>query len=157
MESGEARRANIQFVENDIKLAVRMLDELTPTLEVLYYLLDHRRINSYVLLLVSAEEVDVYNLLNKEKRNTDLLFCIDEKEKLHALLCQETKVDGGYMFSERILRRLSVEKGKSIYCTVLEVRSSSHKIKDTIFRALEIYLKAKEDGLEGQISIKALQ
>ena len=157
MESGGAKRANVEFVESDIKLAVRMIDELSTSIEVLYYLLDHRRINSFVLVLVSADDIDTHKILKSEKRNTDLLFCIDEEEKLHALLCQETKVDGGYVFADRIVRKLDLEKATSIYCTVLEVRTNKYQIKDIIFRALESYLQLVHEEKEGQIVIKTLQ
>ena len=157
MESGGAKRANIEFVENDIKLAVKMIEELSTPIDVLYYLLDHRRINSFVLILVSADDIDTHQVLHSEKRDTDLLFCIDGEEKLHALLCQETKVDGGYMFADRLVRRLESENATSIYCTELEVRTNRYQIKDIIFRALESYLHSQAEEKEGQIVIKTLQ
>lgn len=157
MESGGVKRANIQFVESDIKLAVKMIDELSTPMEVLYYLLDHRRINSFVFILVSANDIDTYKVLQKQKRNTDLLFKIDEGESLYALLCQETKVDGGYMFAERIIRSLAQDKASSIYCTVLEVRTNRYQIKDIIFKGLESYLNTRDEKNEGQVVIKTLQ
>jgi hypothetical protein len=156
-ESGvKARRADLAFNENALKLAVGMIDKLTTSIEVLYYLLDHRRLNSFVLILVSAEDIDTHTVIEKEKRDTDLLFCLGEEHNAHALLCQETKVDGGYMFADRIVRRLSEEKGSDIYCTLLEVRTTNYKIKDIIFRALETYLKAKQEGNEAEIVVKTL-
>lgn len=156
-ESGiKARRADLAFNEKAIKLAVSMIEYLTAPIEVLYYLLDHRRLNSFVLILVSAEDIDTHTVLAKEKRDTDLLFCLGEEHKVHALLCQETKVDGGYMFADRIVRRLTEEKAHAICCTVLEVRSTNYKIKDIIFRGLEIYMKAKQEGSNGEIVVKSI-
>ena len=156
-ESGEkARRADLAFNENEIKLAVDMVDKLTTPMEVLYYLLDHRRLNSFVLILVSAENIDTHKILQSEKRDTDLLFCLGDGHNVHALLCQETKVDGGYMFADRIVRKLKVENGISVFCSVLEVRTTQYKIKDIIFRGLETYMKAKQQEQEGEIVIKTI-
>ncbi|MFT7880042.1 MAG: hypothetical protein ABXS91_06555 [Sulfurimonas sp.] len=156
-ESGvQARRADLAFNESAIKLAVGMIDNLTTPIEVLYYLLDHRRLNSFVLILFSAEEIDTHTILEKEKRDTDLLFCLGEAHNVHALLCQETKVDGGYMFADRLVRRLTQEKASAICCTVLEVRSTNYQIKDIIFRGLETYMKAKQEGPDGEIVVKSI-
>ncbi|MDM5270943.1 hypothetical protein PGH07_01980 [Sulfurovum sp. zt1-1] len=157
VESGaKARRADLAFNETEIKLAVDMVDKLTTPMEVLYYLLEHRRLNSFVLILVSAENIDTHTILQNEKRDTDLLFCLGEEHGVHALLCQETKVDGGYMFAERIVKRLTLEKGTSIYCSVLEVRTTTYKIKDIIFRGLETYMKALHEEQIGEIIIKTI-
>ncbi|MGC9350395.1 MAG: hypothetical protein ACP5D3_00210 [Sulfurovum sp.] len=156
-ESGaKARRADLAFNENSIKLAVDMIDKLTTPIEVLYYLLDHRRLNSFVLILVSAEEIDTHAVLSQEKRDTDLLFCLGEEHQVHALLCQETKVDGGYMFADRIVRRVTEAKGSAICCTVLEVRSTNYKINDIVFRGLETYLRAKQEIKDGEIVVKSM-
>ena len=156
-ESGtKVRRADVAFNETEIKLAVNMIDKLTTPIEVLYFLLEHRRLNSFVLILVSAEDIDTYTILEEEKRETDLLFSLGEEYNLYALLCQETKVDGGYMFAKRVVNRLDEEKGSSIFCTVLEVRTTTYDIKHIIFRALETYMKAKQEGLESEIVIKSI-
>lgn len=156
-ESGtKVRRAEVAFNEQEIKLAVTMIDKLMTPIEVLYFLLDHRRLNSFVLILVSAEDIDTYTILQKEKRETDLLFSLGEEYGLYALLCQETKVDGGYMFAKRVANRLGEEKGNSIFCTVLEVRTTAYDIKQIIFRALETYIKAKHEGCENEIIIKSI-
>ncbi|HEO98369.1 MAG: hypothetical protein JW682_08130 [Campylobacterales bacterium] len=157
VESGtRTRRVDVAFNEKEIKLAVGMIDELTTPIEVLYYLLDHRRLNSFVIILVSAENIDTHRILQNEKRDTDLLFCLGEEHGIHALLCQETKVDGGYMFAKRVVNRLREEKGSSIFCTSLEVRTTTYDIKDIIFSALETYIKAKQEENAGEIIIKSI-
>ena len=40
------------------------------------------------------------------------------------MLCQDTKVDGGYHFAERIIKHIISKEGTDIYCAEVEVRST---------------------------------
>ena len=151
-----SRREKLRFNENDIKIAVSMIEQMGTTLDVMYYLLDHHSENAFVIVLISAEDVNVHELLHKGKRDTDLLFCLDEENGLHALICQETKVDGAYAFAERVTKNLIAEKGRAVYCTELEVKTTKYPVKDIIFKVLESYLRAKDEEKDGEIVFKTI-
>ncbi len=106
-----------------------MIDKLRTSIDILYYFLEHKKDQTFVIVLISAKEIDLYDLLKNEKRETDMLFKINKEENLHAVLCQKTKVEGGYRFAERVLRKILLSGGHSIYTVALEVRTTKYAIK----------------------------
>ena len=152
----EGKRSNIKFNGNDIALAAKMLDTLTNTIDIIYYLMDRGDERSFVVMLVSAENIDVKTLLDQEKRDTDILFEIDEATSVYAVICQDTKIDGGYHFAERLLHHMESNEAEDIYCTELEVRSTTHHIKYVIFKVLEALIQSKEEGRYGEVIFKSL-
>ena len=156
VRENEMYRDHIRFDGNDISLAAKMLDKLSTTIDIIYYLMDRGEERSFVVMLVSAQNIDVKTLLTKQKRNTDILFEIDEEASLYAIVCQDTKIDGGYHFADRVVRDLTVNKGEDIYCTELEVRTTAHDIKYVIFKLIETFIKTKQDKKQGEIVFKTL-
>ncbi len=152
----DIQRNHIRFNGNDIALAAKMLDKLTTTIDIMYYLMDHGEERAFVIMLVSAENIDVKALLEKEKRNTDILFEIDDEASLYAVICQDTKIDGGYHFAERVVRNMLLHNSEDIYCAELEVRTTVHDKKYVVFKLIETYIKAKQDEKQGQIVFNTL-
>ena len=111
---------------------------------------------SFVLILISAKNTDMGTLLENEKRDTDILFEIDKEEAVYLMLCQDTKVDGGYRFAERIIRNIVLDNGSDIYCSELEVRSTTHIIKDVVLKLVESYIKTKQENKSGEIAFRSL-
>ena len=107
-------------------------------------------------MLISAKNIDMGILLEKEKRDTDILFEIDKEDAVYLMLCQDTKVDGGYRFAERIIRNIVLDNGSDIYCTELEVRTTRHVVKDVILKLVESYIKTKQENKSGEISFRSL-
>lgn len=151
-----AKRYRLRVNEKEIKLISKMIDEMSVGLEVIYYLLDHKALGSFVIVLMSAENIDIHNLIRENKRETDLAYCLDEASGLHAVLCQETKIDGGYMFGERITEMAVQEGGRSIYCAELEVRTSRYNIKDLIFKIYELYRQSREEQREKEVVFRTI-
>ncbi len=156
VRENEMNRDNIRFDGNYISLATKMVDKLTTTIDIMYYLMGRREEEAFVLMLVSAQNIEVNTLLTKEKRNTDILFEIDKEASLYALICQGTKIDGGYYFGERVLRSMVEENGDDVYCVELEVKTTAHDMKYIIFKLIEIYIKARQDKNEGELVFKTL-
>lgn len=149
-------RNNIQFNGNDITLAAKILEKLSGTMDIVYYLMNRWDGRTFVLMLVSAKNIDLGKLLEKEKRDTDILFEIDKENSLYALVCQDTKIDGGYYFAERLLQHMQSDNAKDIYCTDLEIRTTNHDIKFVILKLIETYMKSKEEGRSNEIVFKSL-
>ena len=156
VRENEAKRTNIRFDGNDITLAAKMLDVLTNTIDIIYYLMDRGDERSFVVMLVSAENIDVQALLEEQKRDTDMLFEIDEEASLYAVICQDTKIDGGYHFAERVLRHMKSGDATEVYCTELEVRTTTHNIKYVIFKVLETFIQSKVNGRSGEVIFKSI-
>ena len=106
--------------------------------------MEHENEQSFVLMLMTAKDIDLHALLNKEKRDTDILFEIDKEESLYVMLCQDTKVDGGYRFAERVIRNILLDNGTDIYCTELEIKATHYSPKQVILKLLETFIKSKQ-------------
>ena len=154
-ESYTGKKA-VGYTEQEIKMAVKMIRELDTTIEMMYYLMERNVENNFVLMLISANKIDLKALLEKEKRNTDIIYDVSEEEGVCAMLCQETKVDGGYRFAERLIRNIILDKGEDVYCAEVEVRTSKYKSKDIIFRVVDAFVKARRDERSGEIIFRSV-
>ncbi len=151
------RSEGLRFNGKEIQLAVSMLDKLEATIDIMYYLMENENQQAFVLMLLTAQDVDLSSLLDREKRETDILLEIDKEEPLYVMLCQDTKVDGGYRFAERLIRTMQLEKGSDIYCTELEVRATHFTPKQVILKLLETFSKSKLSNKTNEIVFRSLQ
>ena len=152
----EQSRIEIKFNAHDISLMASMLEKLSSTIDIMYFLMERQEERGFVSMLVSAKNIDLKRLIEKEKRDTDIMFEISEEEKLYAIICQDTKIDGGYHFAERLLKKILEGKGEEVYCIEFEIRSVSHKIKYIIYRLMELYLQTKQAKIKSEIVFKTL-
>jgi len=152
----ENRKNSLRFNGKEIQLAAKMLDMLQTTIDIVYYLMEHEEEQAFVLMLVTAKELDLGTLLENEKRETDILFEIDKGDSLYVMLCQDTKVDGGYHFAERIIQNIQANEGKDIYCTELEIRSTHYSSKHVILKLLETFIKSKQENQTDEIVFRSL-
>ncbi len=150
------RSANLKFTGDDIVLTSTLMDKLTNAIEIVYYLMDHQNDDTFVLLLMTAENIELGMLLESEKRDSDILFEIDKEKSTYAMLCQDTKVDGGYRFAERIIGNIISKGGTDIYCSELEVRSTNYKVRGVILKLVETFIKAQQESTSGEIIYKSL-
>lgn len=153
----ENRGNGLKLSGKEIELAAKMLDRLETTIDIVYYLMENENEQSFVLMLMTAKDVDLNTLLNKEKRDTDILFEIDKEESLYVMLCQDTKVDGGYRFAERVIHAIQSDNGSAIYCTELEIRTTHHSPKKVVLKLLETFLKSKQMDKMDEIVFRSLQ
>jgi hypothetical protein len=152
----DAGRKNVRFNGDDIALTAKMLDKLSTTIEIVYYLMNRGEERSFVVMMVTAEECDVGSILQEQKRNTDILFELNKEENIYAIICQDTKIDGGYHFGERVMRHLKLSEAKDPYCIELEVRNTTYDIKFIIFKLMEMFIQTKEEERSGEVVFKAL-
>jgi hypothetical protein len=85
------------------------------------------------------------------------MFEINKEESLYVMLCQDTKVDGGYHYAERIIRNIVLDGGNTIYCTELEVRAVHYAPKIVILKLLETFIQSKQMNKAGEIVFRSLQ
>ncbi len=151
------KTGHIRFSEHNITLVAKMLDKLSSTIDIMYFLMERREERGFVAMLISAKGIDdMEGLIRQQKRETDILFEIDPDNNLYALVCQDTKIDGGYHFAERLMKKSMEEGGSEVYCTELEVRSTSYKIRYIIYRLMELFIETKEKEQAGEVVFKAL-
>jgi len=156
LRENDLKKGNIRFTGDDIALAATMLDKISTTMDIIYYLMGRGEERAFVIMLMSAKNVDLDELLRHEKRNTDILFEIDKEKSVYTIICQDTKVDGGYRFAERIMRKVIEKNATDIYLTELEVRTTRYDVKYIIFKVLETFLKIQLDGKEKEIVYNSL-
>ena len=152
----EARNKTIRFKAEEIVLAVNIIEKLEKTIEVIYYLMENEGVESFVLLLFTAENIELNTILEYEKRDTDILFEIDKEKSMYVMLCQDTKVDGGYHFAERIIKNIVSKKGKGVFCSEVEVRSTRYSTKKVILKLIETFMKAQLENKTNEIIYKSL-
>lgn len=152
----ENRVNSLKFSGKEIQLAAKMLDTLQTTIDIVYYLMEQEHEQSFVLMLMTAKDIDLQALLTKEKRDTDILYEIDKEGSLYVMLCQDTKVDGGYRFAERVIRNILLDNGNEVYCTELEIKSTHYKPKQVILKLLETFIKSKQMNKTGEIVFRSL-
>jgi len=152
----QTREGKLRFTGDDIVLTVTLMEKLENAIDIVYYLMDHKDEETFVLLLMNAKNVELGILLEKEKRDSDILFEIDKEKSIYALLCQDTKVDGGYRFAERIIANIVTKDGTDIYCAELEVRSTKYKVRDVMLKLVETFIKTQKEGKSGEIIYKSL-
>ena len=152
----DGHKNSFRYTEAEIKLATNMVKELEIPLDLMFYLLERSLENVFVLMLLTAKDVALQALLENEKRNEDIVYDFFPEENVYAMICQETKIDGGYRFAERIIRKIKAEGGKDIYCSEIEVNNSKYTPKDVIFRVLNEFIKAREKGLSEEIIFKTI-
>ena len=152
----ENRSHSLKFNGSELELVVKTLDKLKTTIDVVYYLMEHENAQSFVLMVVTAKDVDLNTLLDKQKRDTDILFEVDKEESFYVMLCQDTKVDGGYRFAERIIKNIQSENGTEIYCTEVEIKSTHFTPQQIILKLLETFIKSQRDNKMGEIVFRSL-
>jgi len=147
---------NVRFSGDDISLAATMLESISTTMEIIYYLMGRGEERAFVIMLLSAKCDEITQMLSHEKRDSDILFELDETNGLYTIICQDTKVDGGYRFAERIMKNLISKDAQDIYLTELEVRTTRYDIKYIIFKLLEMHIKSKLNKKEKEIVFSSL-
>ena len=134
---------NLSFHEDEIKLAKVMMDQVRSTLEFIYYLMDHRNTLFVTMILLSADNVKLGSLLQKSKRQTDILLEIDKGNNLYMLLCQSTDQAGGEQFADMLISNIRLHGGSDCYCVETELKTTKYSIQEIIFKMTEKYIDIK--------------
>ena len=152
----QTKKHSLRFTGDDIVLTITLMEKLKNAIDIVYYLIDHHDEDEFVLLLMNAQNIELGILLEEAKRDSDILFEIDKEKSIYAMLCQDTKVDGGYRFAERVINDIVSKDGTDIYCAELEVRSTNYKLRDVMLKLVETFIKTQKEGKSGEIVYKSL-
>jgi len=144
-ENEKRNNNDLSFPEEEVKLAKTMMDELGTTMEFFHYLMNHREKSSLTIILLSADDLNLDNLLPKWKRQTDILFELDKVNNVYVIICQSTDRDGGKQFAEILMSNIHMHGDCDTYCVVSESKTTTYPIQEVIFKMVEKYIGIKED------------
>ncbi len=136
---------DVSFHEDEVELAKIMMDKLRTTVEYFYYFLEYRGVESFTMILLSADDMKLDKIIKQGKRNTDILVEIDKKNNLYMLLCQSTNSEGGKQFAEILMSNIGMHNGGNVYCVVSELKTIKYTIQEVLFRMVEKYITIKQD------------
>ncbi len=122
-----------------------MMDKLRSTLEFLYYLMDRKEELSFTMILFSSDDLKLENLIEKWKRQTDILYEVDKQNNIYVILCQSTDMDGGEQFAEILMSNVRLHGGKSSYCVEAEIKTTMYTIQEIIFTMVEKYIDIRRE------------
>ena len=146
MSPHKKERRNKAYTEDELLLGIHFIERLGKITDLLRYFLDKKSIKfTYILMHVDDEAFEPF--LREEKRATDILIPLDEKKLLYAVVCQETGIEGGYHFAERIIHLLEVVRQKKcISCNVMTVSAAHYSAEEIAMHLLERYLNFEKES-----------
>ena len=144
-------RSEVSFHEDEVKLAKTMMDKLRTTVEFLYYLMEHRGKLSFTMIMISADELKLEHLLQKWKRQTDVLIEIDEINNVYVIICQSTDKKGGEKFGEILISNISMHGASTTYCVEAELKNTVHSVQEVVFNMVERYIEIKQEKKSNKV------
>jgi len=145
------KRKSIAFNEEEINLALEINEKLTPIVDMLSYLLSVKE-TKFNIILLTANYDKLEEYLRDNKRGSDVLKEIDSKQNVYAIVCQETEVDGGYMFAKRLMKNLINDKKiTNAYSATMEIRTTKHPTKEMLYKLFRVFISSKRKDVLGSI------
>jgi hypothetical protein len=138
------------YDEQTLNIGIKLYKMGEPPLELLYHLLSSRRLTSFSIIVIQTFIEDFGSFLKKNKRKTDLLFNLNPKKGIYALVCQETQVDGGFYFLRRLTGMINREKAKDIRACIVGVESTRYPVRDLLFIVMDAFVKVRETESEDE-------
>ena len=160
MDKKTAIRKHIDYTEDDLNCGMLIFEKLEKVTKFLLHLKEHKNLKfSYILL--HSTKPNFIDFLNETKRNTDLSFVLSEDKGIFCLVCQETDVEGGYRFAERIMSTLDIDVNSSCdsYASVLFINTNTYKTEQILFKLIDLFSESKSQDPEwrkGQITYKSI-
>lgn len=154
-KKGEARDANVAEAVRRIVLGKRMYDKLESLMKSALLLQCKRKEPFVVILISAAEGYALKSLLVEQKRALDILVEVDAAANCYALMCLDTKVEGGFQFAQRLLRFMKTGFAEEIYMVVADVRSKHHGTSAVLGTLIETYFDAIDAKREGEVILRS--
>jgi len=155
-DSRNKKNEEFTFNEKEVEIAIEMQKELAPVVDMLLYMLDKTH-TKFTIVVIKAQYEGLYQYLLNTKRDTDILKIIDEKYGIFGIVCQDTTVDGGYMFANRLVTTLINEQSiKDVTCVALEVRTNRYDVRDIVYKTFQLYTNARHRSTLGEIKYHSL-
>ncbi|QOR62664.1 hypothetical protein ACM66Z_04135 [Sulfurovum sp. ST-21] len=156
-EKNTNRDLEIIFEAKEFCIYAAVFDAMYAVVETMLYKMKKNEQKPFLVILVSAQADNLEHILLEQKRPSDILVKIDMLDDHYALICQDTKVDGGFHFSERLMRYLKTSFANDIYFAVMDIRSAHYTSKEIIFEMLELFCNAKAQEKSGEVVLRSLK
>ncbi|WP_292658230.1 hypothetical protein [Nitratifractor sp.] len=145
------------YDERTLKIGIRLYQEGELPLEFLYRLMSARRLKSFSIIVIHSPVEGFGEFLKQQKRKTDLLFELDKENEVYVFFCQETKVEGGYLFLKRLIRT-GQEEFPEIYASIVGIESTQYPIRDLVFIVLDGFVKTIDaETEEGRVLYRTVR
>ncbi len=151
MEHHHRRNEAAGYSEKYISYIAYFVEEIENHVNVLYHFMERRKIKGFTLILMASENINIREMIQREKRDTDIIIKHNIEENRLAVLCQDTKVDGGYYFAKRVIEKVKKEYGEDVYCSEISVEKPYYPIVDLVIKSMEMFEKAKSLGDKTEI------
>jgi len=155
MEKGRfvARKSDnhpVRYDEWAMKLGVEFYRHSEVPVRLLYHLMKGKRLHSFSAIMLRSPMEGFGEFLRTHKRKTDLLYEVAPEEGVYALFCQETQVDGGYYFMQRLMGLMEQENNPDFHAAIVGVESTIYPVQDLIFIVLDDFVEliTEEEPLE---------
>jgi len=146
------------YDERVLKIGIAIHDKIEDPLQILVRLLRKRRLHSFSAILIKSDSGSFGEFMNRHKRRSDLLYTINSKAGLYVLLCQETQVDGGYYFMQRLIKVIKERGGNdTMSASVTAIESIRYEVKDVIFIVLDSFIKLFSSEKENDVLFRTLK
>ncbi len=145
------KRKSIAFNEEEINLALEINEKLTPIVDMLSYLLSVKE-TKFNIILLTANYDKLEEYLRDNKRGSDILKEVYKEKNIYAIVCQETEIEGGYMFAKRLMKNLINDKKiTNAYSATMEIRTTKHQTKEMLYKLFRVFISSKRKDVLGSI------
>ena len=151
--NGPGRDETLDEATRRILSAAMFYESTKSVLDVLFCNYCAEKIAPFSVVFLEAESENIEELLKEEKRFSDILIRIDACYNRYVLVCLDTKVQGGFFFAQRLMRRLKTVFAKSIYMVVTDIRSCEFKPAQIACALTDAMAKAKTEKREGEVVV----
>ena len=155
-KNARENRVDIPAAEEIQKYAL-VFDALYGLVETMLHKIRQGRCEPFLMILITAASDDLEDILNGQRRPTDILVKIENVPDHYVLICQDTNVEGGFSFSERLLRYLKTGFSESIYMIAMDIRSGRYSAEEIIFEMLDVFSDAVQKEREGEVVLRSLK
>ncbi len=141
----------IMYTEEQLKIGVALRATAFLPVGLLLHLVKNHTLKTFSIIFLHADFEDFENFLHEQKRDTDLLYTIDQERHRNLLLCQETHVDGGVYFMRRLEERLREHTPQKIKAAVVGVETLEYSVDDLLYFVMDNYVKLSQEGAKNII------
>ncbi|GEM_PF-4540500 len=130
--------------ESMLKMSIALHSKLKNPSKLLFRMLQKYRIKSLTMVLLESSSSNLEEFIESNKRKTDLLISLTNNGKMCLVVCQDTKVDGGYYFYKRLSTKWRDNQNETkLRATILAIESTSYELWDLIFTLIDQYRQMK--------------
>jgi len=141
-----SRKKESKYTADEIGVGMKILSVLELSLKFLYQIFDEYNQQPFAIILLSAKDIDLGELIARQKRQSDILYEIDREQNLYLVICQDSKVNDVYFLINRISQAILANNGTDFVPTIIETRSTQHTPQKVALMLLDTYLSIKKDA-----------